>query len=140
MKFSRSFIRRKSLADDMIICFSRVSLLQQSADEEQKSRTKKKEDWNARAGARTLDIVVKSHTLYRLSYPGDGNTRSEVFDTLVFVSDELKERIFLKNNLFLRHLIAYACQGRSRRHRAKYRPCIMSFISILEHLFSLETV
>jgi hypothetical protein len=24
----------------------------------------------ARAGARTLDIVVKSHTLYRLSYPG----------------------------------------------------------------------
>ena len=24
----------------------------------------------ARTGARTLDIVVKSHTLYRLSYPG----------------------------------------------------------------------
>jgi hypothetical protein len=34
------------------------------------SVTQNEKKTTARAGARTLDIVVKSHTLYRLSYPG----------------------------------------------------------------------
>ena len=66
--FSFSFIRRKSLADDMIICLLScavtISLLMING------KTERKKKCDARAGARTLDIVVKSHTLYRLSYPG----------------------------------------------------------------------
>ena len=40
----------------------------------------------ARTGARTLGLVVKSHTLYRLSYPGHVNTRTKWSHLFVFIS------------------------------------------------------
>ncbi len=75
-----SFIRRKScLLMRWSSACSRVLFLRRLGKAERKKL------WDARAGARTLDIVVKSHTLYRLSYPGDVNTRIKLSNILVFV-------------------------------------------------------
>ena len=77
LSFSLSFIRSKLLADEMIICFC---MRNNRFDREEKD----KKGCDARTGARTLDIVVKSHTLYRLSYPGHMNTRTSESDHHVF--------------------------------------------------------
>jgi hypothetical protein len=81
-----TFILRKSFSDEMIICSrscvvdARLLMLDGKIQNEEE---KKKKECDARTGARTLDIVVKSHTLYRLSYPGHVNTWTELFYFIV---------------------------------------------------------
>jgi hypothetical protein len=104
--FFFSFILRKLLADEMIICLLScivtVSLLMMNGNTERNERIKKKE-CDARAGARTLDIVVKSHTLYRLSYPGHSTTRTKLCNLFDLFSSLL---LNMNQNLILIFIIS----------------------------------
>ena len=88
-----ALIRRKSFTDEMIICLFSCAVTAgllivdgKTERTRRRRRRRRKKGCDARTGARTLDIVVKSHTLYRLSYPGHAITRTNFVDALDFSS------------------------------------------------------